>query len=171
MRGERRKGGHRPFYYWATGGRRGMRLQKRKARLPLVRPGHWTTWPRLPTLDCTAALLERSLLPMQRRERCWFDPWVGKAPWRRAWQPTPVFSPGDRHGQRSLAGYSAWGRKGSDTTEPLSLQASAGTLDAGGRSADQRTPARPSPTFPSSLPPGCRAVLHFLDPSALCEVT
>ena len=35
-----------------------------------------------------------------------FDPWVGKIPWRRAWQPTPVFLPGESHGQRSLAGYS-----------------------------------------------------------------
>ena len=89
-----------------------------------------------------------------------FDPWVGKSPWRRAWQPTPVFmgflggsdgtesacsardldsipglrkSPGgghgsslqysgleNPHGQRSLAGYSPWGCKESDTTEPLS---------------------------------------------------
>ena len=35
-----------------------------------------------------------------------FDPWVGKLPWRRAWQPTPVFLPGEFHGQRNLAGYS-----------------------------------------------------------------
>ena len=35
-----------------------------------------------------------------------FNPWVGKIPWRRAWQPTPVFSPGESHGQRSPAGYS-----------------------------------------------------------------
>ena len=34
-----------------------------------------------------------------------FDPWVGKNPWRRAWQPTPVFLPGEFHGQRSLVGY------------------------------------------------------------------
>ena len=34
------------------------------------------------------------------------NPWVGKIPWRRAWQPTPVFLPGESHGQRSLAGYS-----------------------------------------------------------------
>ena len=32
--------------------------------------------------------------------------WVGKIPWRRAWQPTPVFLPGESHGQRSLVGYS-----------------------------------------------------------------
>ena len=36
----------------------------------------------------------------------WFDPWVGKIPWRRKWQPTPVFLPGESHGQRSLVGYS-----------------------------------------------------------------
>ena len=36
---------------------------------------------------------------------------------RRAWQPTPVFLPGESHGQRNLAGYSSWGPKESDTTE------------------------------------------------------
>jgi len=35
-----------------------------------------------------------------------FDPWVRKIPWRRAWQPTPVFSSGELHGERSLVGYS-----------------------------------------------------------------
>ena len=37
-----------------------------------------------------------------------FDPWVGKIPWRRKWQPTAVFLPGKSHGQRSLEGYSPW---------------------------------------------------------------
>ena len=50
-----------------------------------------------------------------------FDPWVGKILWRRQWHPTPVFSPGESHGRRSLAGYSPWGRKESDTTERLLL--------------------------------------------------
>ena len=36
----------------------------------------------------------------------WFSLWVGKIPWRRKWQPTPAFLPGELHGQRSLAGYS-----------------------------------------------------------------
>ena len=40
-----------------------------------------------------------------------------KTPWRRAWQPTQVFLPGETHGQRSLVGYSPQGRKESDTTE------------------------------------------------------
>ena len=47
------------------------------------------------------------------------NPWVRKIPWRRKWQPTPVFLPGEYHGQRSLAGYSPWGCKESDTTEWL----------------------------------------------------
>ena len=38
-----------------------------------------------------------------------FDPWLGNIPGRRMWQPTPVFSPGESHGQRSLVGYSPWG--------------------------------------------------------------
>ena len=46
-----------------------------------------------------------------------FSPWVRKIPWRRAWQPTPVFLPRESHGQRSLVGYSPWGCKESDTTE------------------------------------------------------
>ena len=46
----------------------------------------------------------------RRHKRQGFDPWVRKIPWRRAWQPTPVFLPG-------LKGYIPWGHKESDTTE------------------------------------------------------
>ena len=51
--------------------------------------------------------------PCQCRQckRHGFDTWVGKIPWRRKWQPTPVFLPGKFHGQRSLAVYSPWGRR------------------------------------------------------------
>ena len=41
----------------------------------------------------------------RRHKRCGLDPWVRKIPWRRAWQSTPVFLPGESHGQRSLVGY------------------------------------------------------------------
>ena len=41
----------------------------------------------------------------------------GNIPWRRKWQPTAVFLPGESHGQSSLVGYSTWGHKESDTTE------------------------------------------------------
>ena len=46
---------------------------------------------------------------------------VGKIPWKKKWQPTPVFLLGEFHGHRSLAGYSSWGCKESDMTEQLSL--------------------------------------------------
>ena len=54
----------------------------------------------------------------QRRKhrRLGFNPWVRKIPWRRAWQSTPVFLPGESHGQRSLVGYSPWSRKALDMT-------------------------------------------------------
>ena len=42
----------------------------------------------------------------RRHERPGFNPWVEKIPWKRAWQPTPVFLPGESYGQRSPAGYS-----------------------------------------------------------------
>ena len=45
----------------------------------------------------------------RRHKGCGFNPWVGKIPWSKAWQPTPLFLPGESHGQRSLGGYSPWG--------------------------------------------------------------
>ena len=50
-----------------------------------------------------------------------FDPWVGKIPGRRSWQPTPVFLPGKSHGQRSLVGYSPKGRRVSLKTEHVRI--------------------------------------------------
>ena len=56
-------------------------------------------------------------LPSEAGDKRWeFNPCFRKIPWRRSWQPTPIFLPGESHGQRSLAGYSTWGRKESDTT-------------------------------------------------------
>ena len=53
---------------------------------------------------------------MQETREMRVPPWVGKTPWRRAWQPTPVSLPGESGGQRSLVGYRPWGHKESDTT-------------------------------------------------------
>ena len=72
----------------------------------------------------------------KRHRRCRFDPLVRKIPWRRKWQPTLVFLPGESHGWWSLMGYHLWNHKESDTTErlrtaqgsPLSLP---GCLQAG----------------------------------------
>ena len=49
-----------------------------------------------------------------------FDPWPGRVPWKRNWQPTPAFLPGNPHGQRKLTDYRLGGHKELDTTEQLS---------------------------------------------------
>ena len=48
-----------------------------------------------------------------------FDPWMGKSLWRRKWQLTLGFLPGESHGQRSLTGCRPQGRKESDMTAQL----------------------------------------------------
>ena len=63
-------------------------------------------------------------LPTNAGDRRGFDPWIGKIPWSRKWQSTPIFLPGKFHGQRSLEVYSLWGCKESDTTEGLSVHTS-----------------------------------------------
>ena len=54
-------------------------------------------------------------------QETWVWSLVRKIPWRREWPPTPVFLPGESHGQRSLAGYSPWGHKELNTAEGLIL--------------------------------------------------
>ena len=69
--------------------------------------------------------------------QCWkrrFNPWVGKIPWKGKWQPTPVFLPGQFHGQKSLAGYSSWGHRDVDTTQRLTF-----TFSQGLKSVPSRT--------------------------------
>ena len=53
----------------------------------------------------------------RRHRRCRFSPWVQEGPLEEGMAPIPVFLLGESHGQRSLAGYSPWGHKESDTTE------------------------------------------------------
>ena len=63
------------------------------------------------------ALVIKNLPPNAGHMRHRLDPWVGEIPWRRAWQPTPVFLPGESRGQGSLVGYSPWSCKELDMTE------------------------------------------------------
>ena len=65
---------------------------------------------------------KESACPCERCERCSFDPWLGKIPRSRKWQPTSVFLPRKFHRQRRLTGYSPWGCKESDMTEWLRTQ-------------------------------------------------
>ena len=58
-----------------------------------------------------ASLLAQTVKNLPAMQIPRFDPWVRKIPWRREWLPTPLFLPGEFHGQKSLAGYSPWGRR------------------------------------------------------------
>ena len=68
------------------------------------------------------ALVVKNLLANVGDIRGTFDPWVGNISWRRAWQPTPVFLPGESQGQRSLAGYSPWVAEGAWETATTSKE-------------------------------------------------
>jgi len=79
---------------------------------------HLSTAPK--SLKLTMYHLPSDLGLQCRRLR--FDPWVRKISWRREWLPSPVFLPGEFHGQRNLVGYSPWGRKESDMTKTFTLK-------------------------------------------------
>ena len=74
----------------------------------------------------------RICLQWRSRRRCGFSPWVEKIPCGRPWQPTPVFLPGEPHGQRSLVGSSPGGCKESDATERLGMHTRTGREWPGG---------------------------------------
>ena len=78
-------------------------------------------------------------LPSRRWKRHWFDPLIRKIPWKRKWQPTPVFLLGKFHGHRSLAGYSPQGHKECDMTEWLSTHAYIHTSCTHGRNPGKLT--------------------------------
>ena len=64
-----------------------------------------------------ALVVKNTACQSGRHNRHGFGPWVGMITWRNTWQPTPVFLPGESHGQRSLVGYGPYGHKESDMTE------------------------------------------------------
>ena len=67
------------------------------------------------------AQLQRICLQCRSHRKLRFYPWVGKIPWRKSWQPTPVFLPGESCGQRSLADYGPYGRKSQTQLNQLSM--------------------------------------------------
>ena len=78
------------------------------------------SWFIIPTLGFPGgAISKEPPCQCRRHRRHRFNPWIRKIPWRRKWQLTPVFLPGESVGQRSLAGYSPQGDKESDRTEAL----------------------------------------------------
>ena len=105
--------------------------------LNVPQAGHWSKW-NIQTQRSHAILSPNSRQQHDRERLILFlvaqmvkslpamwEIWVwsldGKMPWKRKWQPTPVFLPGEFQGQRNLVGYGPWGRKKSNTTEWLIL--------------------------------------------------
>ena len=68
---------------------------------------------------CHAFLVAQTIKNLPARKGPGFNLWVRNFPQRSEWMPTPVFLPGESHGQRSLPGYSPWGSKELDMTEQL----------------------------------------------------
>ena len=74
------------------------------------------SWTRLSDLTERIYIYIYIIYILRRHKRCEFNPWVRKISWRMEWLPTLAFLPGESHGQRSLAVYSPWVHKESDTT-------------------------------------------------------
>ena len=103
----------------------------------------------------------------RRHRRCEFDPWVRKILWRRTWQPTPVFVPGEFHGQRGLACFSLWGHKESDTEATQQQQ----KVTAPGYHPDPRQlPACFPPEDTRSRPDCCRVYRLYRKVPAVARV-
>ena len=100
---------------------------------------------------CYPLVAQRISICLQCR-RPGIDPWVGKIRWRRKWQSTPVLLPGKSHGQRSLTGYSSWGRKEWDTTEWLHFHFHAILSFPGGTVAKNPPASAAGPRSAGSVP-------------------
>ena len=70
---------------------------------------------------CGASLVSKSVKKPPAMQEIRVQSLGQEDPWRGAWQPTPVFLPGEVHGQRGLLGYSPWGHKDLDRNERLTL--------------------------------------------------
>ena len=97
-------------------------------------------WIRINISQDLVAQLVKNLPAMQET---WVRSWVGKIPWKMEWLSTPVFLPGESHGQRSLEGYSPCGHKEPDTTEWLTLSLSKQYLSGRGNWCSKRRNVSP----------------------------
>ena len=107
---------------WILRGHRLMKFQNQAARIwEVLLSLHLNCTLKTPQRNSGAsqggASGQESICQCRRLKRMWAWSLVGKTPWRRKWQPTPVFLPGEFHRQRSLEGYSPWGHKESDMME------------------------------------------------------
>ena len=99
-------------------------LQAARRRVCRMGDGATVNWERYAYPKRKGQSDKESACQYRGHKRCEFKPWVGKIPWRRKWQPTPVILPEKSHRQRSLVVSSPVGGKESDTTEQVKLAVS-----------------------------------------------
>ena len=118
----------------------------------------------------SGSLVKASACQCRRCSRHRFHPQVGKIPWRKTWQPIPVFLRGESHGQRSLVGYSLWGCKESDKTEQLSTHPmhETGSLKIQNSADGDVIPATTLLWFPLPLSENQSLLAYFLLDHFLC---
>ena len=114
--GDRRDAGLIPGLGITPGGGHGNPLPYSCLENPMDRGAWQATVHRVAQSQTRLKRLSTHICQCRRRG---LGPWLRNIPWRRKWQPTPVFMPGESHGQRSLAGYGPGGCKESDMTEQL----------------------------------------------------
>ncbi|XP_060272207.1 uncharacterized protein LOC121816219 isoform X4 [Ovis aries] len=103
---------------WTTIGKtemeQGQKIAHFNAAQPLLSHGHWKfCWDNPPNefeafYSNGGASGKESIYQCRRHKRRGLDPWVGNTTWKKVWQPTPVFVPGESHGLGGLAGYRLW---------------------------------------------------------------
>ena len=81
--------------------------------------GYAHLWKYIKSMICLASLVAQMVKNEPATQETWVQSLVRKIPWRRKWQATPIFLPGESHGQRNLVIYRPWGLKESDMTEQL----------------------------------------------------
>ena len=82
-----------------------------------------------------ASLVAQMVENLTATQDTWIPPLGQEDSWKREWQPTPVFLPGESHGQRSLGGYSPWRHEESDTSEQLTLSCKASSIKKKGENS------------------------------------
>ena len=136
---------------WVANSFSGRIFPTQGSNLCLLHLLHWQAdWCRCPTNICQMnERIKKNFVTYLGIKRQFLNFWfcLGVT-WRRKWQPTPVFLPGEPHGQRNLVVYSPWGRKESDTTERLSTAHNAGWYRGPPEPSNQSKNPRAPPLSP-----------------------
>ena len=103
-----------------------------------------------------------SVCQWRRDARDGFNPWVGKIPWKRKWQSTPVLLSGIFHGQRSLVAFSPWGHKKSDVTDHTHTHTQVNEFQINQQKSNLNHQNREANSHRKRIPQHCQKFILFL---------